>query len=312
MKYITYNHTSHARYISNGAVFQEILSCYIISILCNVDVVYHNSWKYCGFISHNSFQKHTSKPKREYEQIVHINQYIKWESITYQNLVSIKTFIHNCKDNTLIVLGNVCLINPSYLYRWYREQLLDKDFYSELFLPQLRKMYFYDNCKEPINQFYIHIRNGDIGKVFYDKGLNVEYYKNIIKLINSRSSNLKINIMYEGDSKKTTLDLTSCYKNERVGYNHLWPRELGKLPNVILNEGDLDNLRQHINELSRSKYLLLSPSTLAYYSGTISNGLKFVDKRMIEIHPNALTNTVDLPQFTVFDDFKDILQYLNA
>lgn len=307
MKHITYNHTSHADNVSNGSVFQEILSCFIISIVCDLKVVYHNSWKYCGFITYDSFQKNTVKPLEKYENIFNVNNFLKWESITFDDLMNIKKNIDNCKDNTLIILGNVCLINPSYLYKWYKEGLLEKDYYTELFLPKIRELYFYDHHNEQIDQFYIHIRNGDLGKVFYDQGLTLEYYTNIIKLINS-IRDIKINIMYEGgDTKKTTLELTSCYKNERVGYNHLWVRELGKLPNVILNEGNLDNLDEQINELCRAKYLLLSPSTLPYYSGIISNGLKFIDKKSIEIRENTLKNTIDLPQFIVFTDFKDVL-----
>lgn len=306
MKHITYNHTSHADNISNGSVFQEILSCYIISIICDLKVVYHNSWEYCGFISYDSFQKNTVRPLDKYDNIININNYLKWESLSFKDLIDIKTAITKCSNNTLIVLSNVCLINPSYLYKWYKEGLLEKDYYSELFLPKIRELYFFNHSNEEIEQFYIHIRNGDLGKLLYDNGLTLEYYTNIIKLINS-ISDIKINIMYEGgDAKKTTL-ITPSFKNERVGYNHLWVRELGKLPNVILNEGDLDNLDKQINELCRAKYLLLSPSTLSYYSGIISSGMKFVDKKFIEIRENVLKNTIDLPQFIVFTDFKEVL-----
>jgi hypothetical protein len=91
----------------------------------------------------------------------------------------------------------------------------------------------------------------------------------------------------------------------------LWPRKLGELSNVILNEGDLDSLDKQINELCRAKYLLLSPSTFSYYSGIISNGLKLVDKKFIEIRENVLKNTIDLPQFIVFNKFEDVLNLLN-
>lgn len=313
MKYITYNHTSHANFITNGAVFQEILSCYIISIVCDLKVVYHNSWKYCGYITYESFQKNTTKSLDKYDNIININNFLKWESISFDDLMNIKKFIDNCNDNTLIILGNVCLINPSFLYKWYKEGLLDKDYYTELFLPKIRELYFFDHDNKQIDQFYIHIRNGDLGKVFYDQGLTLEYYTNIIKKINS-VSDIKINIMYEGDSGKTTINpnLSTCYVNQRQGYNHLWCRELGKLPNVILNEGDLCNLDKQINELCRAKYLLLSPSSFSYYSGIISNKLKFVDNKFIKIRENILKNTIDLPNFIVYDNFEDNLQYLNT
>lgn len=311
MKHITYNHTSHVKYVSNGSVFQEILSCYIISIICDLKVVYHDSWKFCGFITYDSFQKNTTKPLEKYDNIFNINNFLKWESISFDDLMNIKNFIDNCNDNTLIILGNVCLINPSVLYKWYKEGLLEKDYYSELFLPKLKELYFNDHNSEQINQFYIHIRNGDIGNRYYNEGLTLEYYTNIIKLIND-VSDIKINIMYEGDSNKTTINpnLSPCYVNQRQGYNHLWCRELGKLPNVILNEGDLDNLDKQINELCRAKYLLISPSHFCYYSGITSNGLKFVDNKTINIHSDALKNTIDLPNFVVYDNFEDILTYL--
>lgn len=317
MKYITYNHTSHAMYsknISNGAVFQEILSCYIISIICDLKVVYHDSWKHCsGFISYDSFQKNTTKPLNKYNNIININNYLKWESLSFKDLLNIKNIVSQCVENTLIVLSNVCLINPSYLYKWYKEGQLEKDYYSDLFLPKLRELYFYDNRNEEINQFCIHIRNGDIGKRFYDQGLTLEYYSNIIKLINS-VSDIKINIMYEGDTQNSNVALSPCdvELRKKANYNHLWCRELGKLPNVILNEGDLDNLDKQINELCRFKYLLLSPSSLSYYSGIISNKLKFVDKKFIKIRENILKNTIDLPNFIVYDNFEDNLQYLTS
>lgn len=315
MKYITYNHTSHNMYnknISNGSVFQEILSCYIISIICNLKIIYHYSWNNCsGFISHDSLKKNTTKPLDKYDNIFNINDYKKWESISFDDLINIKKFIDKCNDNTLIILGNVCLINPSFLYKWYKEGLLEKDYYNELFLPRLRELYFYDHNDEQINQFYIHIRNGDIGKKFYDEGLTLDYYTNIIKKINS-VSDIKINIMYEGDTQNSNVALSPCYVElrKKTNYNHLWCRELGKLSNVILNEGDLDNLDKQINELCCAKYLLLSPSTFSYYSGIISNGLKFVDKKFIEIRENVLKNTLDLPNFVVYDNFEDILNYI--
>ena len=313
MKYITYNHTSHANNWSNGAVFQEILSCFIISIICDLNVVYHDSWKYCsGFISNDSFQKNITKPLKKYDNIININNYLKWESLSFKDILDIKNVISKCVENTLIVLSNVCLINPSFLYKWYKEGLLKKDYYSDLFLPKLRELYFYDHDNTQINQFCIHIRNGDIGKKFYDDGLTLEYYTNIIKLINS-VSDIKINIMYEGDTQNSNVSLSHCYVDLRrkTNYNHLWCRELGKLPNVILNEGDLDNIYKQINELCCFKYLLLSPSTFSYYSGIISNNLKFVDKKIINMHKNALRNTIDLPSFIVYDNFENNLKYIN-
>lgn len=313
MKYITYNHTSHANNWSNGAVFQEILSCFIISIICDLNVVYHDSWKYCsGFISYDSFQKNTTKPLKKYDNIININNYLKWESLSFRDILDIKNVVSKCVENTLIVLSNVCLINPSFLYKWYKEGLLEKDYYSDLFLPKLRELYFYDHDNTQINQFCIHIRNGDIGKKFYDDGLTLEYYTNIIKLINS-VSDIKINIMYEGDTQNSNVSLSHCYVDLRrkTNYNHLWCRELGKLPNVILNEGDLNNINKQINELCCFKYLLLSPSTFSYYSGIISNGFKFVDKKFIKIRENTLKNTIDLPNFVVYDNFEDNLKYIN-
>ena len=82
------------------------------------------------------------------------------------------------------------------------------------------------------------------------------------------------------------------------------------MPNVILNEGDLNNIDKQINELCRAKYLLLSPSTFSYYSGIISSGLKFVDNKFIKIRENILKNTINLPQFIVYDKFEDILKYI--
>ena len=90
MIYITYNHKSHMDNVSNGAIFQEILSGYIISIICDLKVVYHESWKYCKFVTYKSFQKNTSKPLDKYENIIKIDNYLKWNSITFDDLIDIK------------------------------------------------------------------------------------------------------------------------------------------------------------------------------------------------------------------------------
>ena len=86
MKYITYNHSSHTNNWSNGAVFQEILSCYIISIIFNLKVIYHHTWKYCnGFISHNSLNKNINKEINKYDKTVNIDNYLKWESLSFND-----------------------------------------------------------------------------------------------------------------------------------------------------------------------------------------------------------------------------------
>lgn len=94
--------------------------------------------------------------------------------------------------------------------------------------------------------------------------------------------------MYEGDTQNSNISMSPCdvELRKKTNYNHLWCRELGKLPNVILNERDLDNIDKQINELCCFKYLLLSPSSISYYSGIISNKLKFVDNKFIKIREN--------------------------
>lgn len=305
-KHITYNHTSHMgnyknSLLSSGAMFQEILTSFIIAMLCNIEVIYHNSWERCKFINYKSFKKHTVTSLEKYDHIENIN-YRKWESITFKDVVDIKHIITNSKPNTLIVLNNVSLINPSFLYKWYTLGYLNKDIYSELFIPKLRNMYFYDNNNIFLNDIYIHIRTGDLNKRFWDKGLNLDYYTNIINTINNHYD-YNIYIIYEGIGTNTKLELV--YKDPE--FNYLWPRELVKLKNVILKEGNFNNINKHINYLCNAKYLILSPSTFSYYSGMINRGLKFVDHKVIDLGKNILRNTIDLPQFITYNDFSEVV-----
>lgn len=309
--HITYYHTSHtgnykASILSSGSMFQEILTSFIIAMLCNIEVIYHNSWERCKFINYKSFKKHTVTSLEKYDHIENIN-YRKWESITFKDMVDIKHIITNSKPNTLIVLNNISLINPSFLYKWYTLGYLDKDIYSELFIPTLRNMYFYDNTNNVSDGICIHIRTGDLNKRFWDKGLDLNYYTNIINTINNHC-NYKIYIVYEGIGPNTTLELTQIWgPDKHTKFNYLWPRELKKLKNVILKEGNLDNINEQINDLCNAKYSILSPSTFSYYSGMISKGLKFVDHKVIDIRENTLKNTIDLPQFITYNDFSEVV-----
>jgi len=303
--HITYNHTSHASQynnaiLSSGAMFQEILTAFIVSMICDIEVVYHESWKYCKFISYESFKYHTITPLKKYDCAININYY-NWNSISFKDLTKIKQTIDNCKSNTLIVLNNVSLINPSCLYKWFQQGYLRTNIYSDLFLPKLRNMYFYDRNSES-NGIYIHIRTGDIGQDNYNKGLDLEYYTKIINIINNYCKH-KIFIVYEGVGSNTTSELI---KRDST-FDYLWPRELKKLNNVILKEGNLQNINEQINMLCNAKYLILSPSTFSYYAGMISTGIKFVDNKIISMKQTTLRNTTDLPQFITYDDFSEVV-----
>lgn len=241
-------------------------------------------------------------------KIITINNFNKFSSITYQELNKIKNQCYY-QGNIKLVLTNICVIHPEIIYQWYHQNIIEKDIYSQNIIPKLRKLYFYDKNNELIDAVAIHLRTGDLSKWTWDIGLNLDYYTNIINILNQHL-NIKINVYYEGTGKKTTINLTKIFAKEREGFNYSWVEELGKLKNVNLNEGDLDNCEQQFNELTRSKYLILSPSGFSLFSGFINKNKVFVDKLFIKERPNIFKNLNILPEFITYDKFSDNLKYL--
>ena len=58
----------------------------------------------------------------------------------------------------------------------------------------------------------------------------------------------------------------------RLSNNTNLVNQLVKLKNVILKDGNFNNINKHINYLCNAKYLILSPSSFSYYSGMINRG----------------------------------------
>ena len=306
--HITYLHNSHRRLVSNADIFFQIFTCYILGIIFGGSIIYNNSWKYSNIITSDSYKNSCVKEFKKYDKIITINNFNKFSSITYQELNKIKNKCYY-QGNIKLVLTNVCVIHPDVIYKWYHQNIIEKDIYSQNIIPKLRKLYFYDKNNELIDAVAIHLRTGDLSKWTWDIGLNLDYYTNIINILNQHL-NIKINIYYEGTGKKTTINLTKIFAKEREGFNYSWVEELGKLKNVNLNEGDLDNCEQQFNELTRSKYLILSPSGFSLFSGFINKNKVFVDKLFIKDRPNIFKNVDILPEFITYDKFSNISNYL--
>jgi len=305
--HITYSHSSHKRYVSNADIFFQIFTCYILGILFEGEIIYNNSWKYSNIITSNSYKNNSIKELKKYDAIIKISNFNKFSSISYQELNKLKDQFYY-QGNIKLILENICVVHPDIIYEWYQQKIIENDIYTQKIIPKLRQLYFYDRNSEQIDAVAIHLRTGDLSKWTWDIGLNLEYYTNIINILNS-NLNVKINIYYEGTGKKTTIHLTRVFEKERRGFNYDWVKELGKLENVNLYEGDLDNCEQQFNELTRSKYLILSPSGFSLFSGFINKNKVFVDRLFIKERPNIFKNIDILPEFITYDNFKDTIKY---
>ena len=310
MFHITYNVNTASDLLSSGHILWNIYSAFILAYFTNIDVIPHHTWYNSQIITKNSLINHTKKKLEKYDKTIVIDKYLKWESISYEDFKEIVNLINYYKSryNTVcFVLTNVCNIHPDIVYEWFSLKKISTDVYNLKLIPNIKKLYYYDHNKEIINAFSIHIRRGDLCKWVYESGFTINYYKNIINHIN-KYMDIPINIYTESEGKNTTTQL-DIRKKERKNINYNDIDVLGNLKNVNIYKGDLDSFKKDFNELCRSKYLLVSPSSFCLWAAFISNKKIYIDKKCMVCRPNCFRNIDIIPNFIKYDEFTNITTF---
>lgn len=310
MYHITYNVNTAKDLLSSGHILWNIYSTFILSFFTDFDVIPHNSWYNSSIITKNSFIKNTKKKEDKYEKTIIIDKYMKWESIDYNDfkeIIKLTNYYKSNHNSVLIILTNVCNIHPDIVYEWFLLKKITTDIYSSVLIPHIRNLYYYDNNKEIINAFAIHIRRGDLCKWTYENGFTINYYKNIINHIN-KYLNIPINIYTENHSNNTTTKL-NIRAEERKNIDYSDIDILFKIKNVNIFKGDLNSFKKDFNQLCRSKYLLMSPSSFCLWAGFISNQKIYIDNKNKKCRPNCFKNIDIIPNFITYDDFTNITDF---
>ena len=307
MIHITYK-PSAQHVLSSGHILFEIFTTFIFSMLLDIKPVWDASWKKSLILTEQSIKYYTDKRLNKYDHVININNYIKWQSISFNDFINIKRQIERSKQkysNILIILSNVCVIHPDILCLWYNSKYILDDIYSLQAKPMLQKLYFHDHKQTELNEFAIHIRRGDLVLECYKYGLTLDYYKNIINILN-KNIDIKINIYYEDGftARNNTFDKEVKYFN----YDDILI--LGNLKNVNLIKGCGTGLdfHYHFNQLCNSKFVMMAPSSFSLWAGFISNGTVLVDKKCINCRPNLFRNSKIIPNFILFENFEDIIE----
>lgn len=287
---ITYKQSSGGR---SGHKFSEIFSVFIFKYLLDIDckIIHNTSWSKQYLLPYNNLKCFSSKMSNDHDYIYIIDEYKKWEGISYKIFTNIKEKIINLNKkykNILIILTNVCKIIPHNLIFWYNNNLINENIYYSKIIPLLKNIYFMNKKDIILNKISIHIRCGDLRKKLHDIGFTYKYYENIV---NSLSENTKYPIHIY------------C---ENINYEFL--NNLKKIERVKLFPGGTNKLENHIYNLICSKILILSPSSLSLYAGYINNKNVFVDYRAEQFRKNLFHKSEII--FNVFKDVKDILNSL--
>ena len=304
MIHITY-YPSTDDSLSSGHILWEIFTVFIVSFLIDCKPIYNSTWDRCLIISKESFLKFTTPPLEEYDKIINIDNIRKWESINFDDFINIKNIIEKNKQTyttILVNLSNVCKIHPDVLCFWYNEKQISHEIFSSKALPLLQNLYYYDHNNNEINTFAIHMRRGDLCKWCYDIGFTIDYYRKIINIINEKL-NIPINIYTESTAKNTTTQLSiNAKERKNINYNDI--STLQNLKNVTIYAGTKKDLSSHFNELCRSKYLMISPSSFSLWAAFISKGMIFIDIKCLN-RPNLFRHIKLISKFIVFDNLKD-------
>tara|TARA_B110001452_G_C15241431_1_gene429866 strand:- start:4991 stop:5932 length:942 start_codon:yes stop_codon:yes gene_type:complete len=309
MIHITYIPSSK-HILASGHILFEIFTTFIFSMLLDIKPVWDDSWKKSLIITEESIKNNTETKLSKYDHVININNFIKWESITYQDFLNIKNLIEDSKKNyknILITLSNVCVIHPDILCNWYNLKYISDDIYTLQAKPMLEKLYYYDHNNTPINTLAIHIRRGDIVQQCYDYGLTLDYYKNIINIINEHL-NIQIHIYYEDGFAARN----NAHDKNVINFNYDDILILGTLENVTLikGKGTGPDFHKQFNELCRNKIVIMSPSSFSLWVGFITSGIVLVDKKCINCRPNLFRHSENIPNFIVFENFIDIIETL--
>jgi hypothetical protein len=296
--------------LSSGHIFFEIFTVFIFShLIPNIKPIWNKEWNLSKIISKESFLNFTAPPLKNYDKIIIINKFHKWGSLSFQDFLDIKQTINEASekyDTILIQLQNVCAIHPDVLHSWYINKSLKDNIFVNNARPLLKNMYYFDHNSKPINAIAIHIRRGDLLERLYSAGFTIEYYKNIIININ-KVLDIPIYIYCESDNNKGTTRPLANYSNK---YNNDYI-ELTKLKNVQIKLGNYHNFSEQFNELTRCKYLILSPSGFSLWAAFISQGKILYDQKCVDFRPNLFRNAHIIPNFFQYNNPDEILNELN-
>ena len=122
--------------MSSGHIFFEIFTTFIFSqLIPNSKPVWNKTWEIIKILfQKKSYEKHTVLPLENYDKIIVINQYRKWESISFQDFLDIKQTIDEASKRygtIFIQFKNVCAIHPDVLHSWYINKLLKENVFVE-------------------------------------------------------------------------------------------------------------------------------------------------------------------------------------
>ena len=295
--------------LSSGHIFFEIFTVFIFShLIPNIKPVWNEKWNLSKIISKSAFLNFTVPPLKKYDSVVIINKYHKWESLSFQDFLDIKQIINEASkkyDTILIQLQNVCAIHPDVLHSWYIAKSFPSNIFVDKTRPLLKNMYYFDHNNTPINAVAIHIRRGDLLTRLYDAGFTMDYYKNIITNIN-KVMDIPIYVYCESDNNKGTTRTLVNYSNKyNQDYNILKNNK-----NVEIKLGNMDNFSEQFNELTRCKYLILSPSGFSLWAAFISCSKILYDNKCVDFRPNLFRNAHILPNFFQYNEPSDIIKLI--
>lgn len=308
MIHITCISSANNKY-SSGHNFWEIFTVYIFAQFINIIPVWHNTWNLSLMITQESFKHHTTASLSKYDHTIYINKYKDFGSLTFDKFTEIINIIQEAEKkykNTLVILTNVCCIHPDVLCLWYKLKYIQSDVYTLSVKPALQKLYFYDHETSIIDSFSIHIRRGDLAQWCYDIGFTIDYYKNIINIINEHF-NIKINIYCEHGRTNRGGEWDKQVIN--FDYNDIMVLETLKNVTIIKGLPTGQDFHHHFNELCRSKIVMMSPSSFSLFAGFITNGLVLVDEKCF-VRDNLYRNSKYIPNFIVFKNFEGIIEDL--
>jgi septum formation topological specificity factor MinE len=280
---------------SSGHILLDVFSTFIFGILLDAKVIYHESWSLSKIIEKDSWLHYCDKPLNHYDYVLTIDNIRNWKGLSINEFENLKNNILNVSqkyDNVLIKFTNVCKIHAHQLHIWYKNDYLKTDIYSEKIIPILKNLYYFKNNKDIINQFAIHIRRGDLATQLINTGYTYNYYKNIIDIINKY---LNINIVVYCEN----------WKCDDI-------KKLSKLKNTTLDLGNLPEFNKQFNELCRSKYLFLSPSSFSIFTGYLSNGIVIGDEKLEKFRSNIFNDLKLTPNFNIVNNIAEFENFIKT
>tara|TARA_B110000444_G_scaffold258928_1_gene301196 strand:- start:1684 stop:2595 length:912 start_codon:yes stop_codon:yes gene_type:complete len=280
---------------SSGHILLDVFSTFIFGILLDAKVIYHESWSLSKIIEKDSWLHYCDKPLNHYDYVLTIDNIRNWKGLSINEFENLKNNILNVSqkyDNVLIKFTNVCKIHAHQLHIWYKNDYLKTDIYSEKIIPILKNLYYFKNNKDIINQFAIHIRRGDLATQLINTGYTYNYYKNIIDIINKY---LNINIVVYCEN----------WKCDDI-------KKLSKLKNTTLDLGNLPEFNKQFNELCRSKYLFLSPSSFSIFTGYLSNGIVIGDEKLEKFRSNIFNDLKLTPNFNIVNNIVEFGNFIKT